>query len=71
MDPDKPIPLNELTPEQLAQLKIEARLRLLAMDPETAQHLADQTLQPQNWTHALDNEIWDESIPTTYGETDS
>ena len=58
--------------ERLAQEKIEARLRLLAMPPEEAQKLVDMTLYPQYWEFHLEDHEWEESIPTCYGEeTDS
>jgi hypothetical protein len=57
--------------QRLAKEKIEARERLLAMPPEIAQQLVDQTLYPQFWAYAVEDLIWDESIPTHYGEIDS
>ncbi|MBR8828812.1 MAG: hypothetical protein DSM107014_13075 [Gomphosphaeria aponina SAG 52.96 = DSM 107014] len=57
--------------EQLAQEKIEARKRLLAMPPEEAQKQVEKTLYPQYWELSLEDNIWEESIPTYYGETDT
>lgn len=53
---------------QLAQEKIEARIKLLAMPPEEAQKLVEQTLYPQYWQFCLEDHAWEESIPTYYGE---
>ena len=55
----------------LAQEKINARLRLLAMSPESAQKLVEQTLYPQYWEFRSEDNIWEESIPTNYGEIDA
>ncbi|PSB01403.1 hypothetical protein [Merismopedia glauca] len=57
--------------EELALAKIEARQKLLAMPPLEAQKLVDMTLYPQYWSCNTEEFIWDESIPTYYGETDS
>jgi len=57
--------------EQLAIEKIEARIRLLAMPPEEAQKLVEQTLYPQYWEFRSEDNIWEESIPTHYGEIDA
>lgn len=54
--------------ERLAQEKIEARMRLLAMPPDEAQKLANQILQPQYWKFDPSTHVWEESIPTHYGE---
>jgi len=54
--------------ERLSQEKIDARMRLLAMSPEEAQKLANQTLQPRLWRFDPRTHVWDESIPTHYGE---
>lgn len=56
--------------EQLAQDKIEARIRLLAMPPAEAQKLVEQTLYPQKWSIRLEDIKWEESISTNYGEDD-
>lgn len=56
--------------EQLAQDKIEARMRLLAMPPESAQKLVEQTLYPQNWDVRPEDIKWEESISTSYDEDD-
>ena len=50
--------------EQLAQAKIEDRMRLLAMPPEQAQELMQQTLYPQYWDVRLEDIKWEESFPT-------
>jgi hypothetical protein len=57
--------------EQLDREKIEARIRLLAMHPLEAQKLVEQTLYPQYWEFRTEDNIWEESIPTSYGETDT
>jgi hypothetical protein len=54
--------------EQLATDKIEARMRLLAMPPEAAQRIVEQTLYPQHWDVRPEDIKWEESIPTNYGE---
>lgn len=54
--------------ERLAQEKIKARMKLLAIPKEEAQKLADQTLQPQYWKFDPNTHVWEESIPTHYGE---
>ncbi|PSB43220.1 hypothetical protein C7B80_24875 [Cyanosarcina cf. burmensis CCALA 770] len=54
--------------EQLAVDKIEARMRLLAMPPEAAQRIVEQTLYPQYWDVRPEDIKWEESIPTNYGE---
>lgn len=56
--------------EQLAQDKIEARIRLLAMPPAEAQKLVEETLYPQKWDVHLEDIKWEESISTNYGEDD-
>lgn len=56
--------------EQLMQEKIEARKRLLALPPEEAQKLVEQTLYPQYWEFRSEDNVWEESIPTIYGEID-
>lgn len=56
--------------EQLAQEKVEARMRLLSMPPEEAQKLVDMTLYPQYWEFSLENYTWEESIPAHWGEDD-
>ncbi|MCG9891576.1 MAG: hypothetical protein MH252_10930 [Thermosynechococcaceae cyanobacterium MS004] len=56
--------------DELAQQKIEARVRLLAMPPEQAQRIVEQTLYPQLWECRVEEHLWEESIPTHYGETD-
>jgi hypothetical protein len=57
--------------EELAKAKIVAREKLLAMEPKTAQDLVDMTLYPQYWSCNPEEFIWEESLPTHYGETDS
>jgi hypothetical protein len=47
--------------KQLAQEKIEARERLLAMSPLEAQKLVEQTLYPQYWQVRREDNIWQES----------
>lgn len=54
--------------QRLAQEKIDARIRLLAMPLEEAQKLVNQTLYPQHWTFRSEDNIWSETIPTNYGE---
>lgn len=42
------------------------------MSPEEAQKLVDMTLYPQYWEFHPEDHLWEESIPTYYGEeTDS
>jgi hypothetical protein len=60
----------DLAPESLAQQKKQARKKLLSLEPEIAQKQVNQTLYPQLWEHDLEANPWDESIPTSYGETD-
>ena len=57
--------------DHLAQEKIEARLRLLAMPSEDARKLAEQTLYPKHWEFRSEDNVWEESIPTKYGEIDT
>ena len=57
--------------DRLAQEKIEARLRLLAMPSEEARKLAEQTIYPQYWEFRSEDNVWEESIPTNYGEIDA
>jgi len=54
--------------QRLAQEKIDARMRLLALPPEEAQKIVDQTLYPQYWKFSSEDNIWSETIPTNYGE---
>jgi hypothetical protein len=54
--------------ERLAQEKIDARKRLLAMPPIAAQRLANQALQPQLWKFDPSTHIWDKSISAYYDE---
>lgn len=56
--------------EDLAAEKIAARKKLLAMPPEEAQALVNQTLYPQYWTLDPNQDPWEESIDTHYGETE-
>lgn len=60
----------DLVPESLAQQKKQARKKLLSLEPEIAQKQVNQTLYPQLWEHDPEANPWDESIPTSYGETD-
>jgi hypothetical protein len=57
--------------EELAAEKIEARQQLLTMSPPEAQKLVDMTLYPQYWSCQMAEFVWEESLPTHYGETDS
>ena len=50
--------------EQLAQAKVQARVRLLAMPPEQAQQIVEQTLFPQCWDVRSEDIRWEESLPT-------
>jgi hypothetical protein len=52
----------------LQEEKAKARMRLLNLSPQEAQKQAEATLYPQLWQPELT--AWEESIPTTYGETD-
>ena len=57
---------------QLAQEKIEARMRLLSMPPEEAQKLVDMTLYPQSWKfQPEDNDIWEESLSLYEAKVDA
>jgi len=69
----QPEPLRQIdrSSEELAAEKVVARQKLLAMPPEEAQALVNQTLYPHLWTLDPDLEPWEESIETHYGETDS
>jgi hypothetical protein len=58
------------TSKQLAHDKIQAREKLLSMPPEIAQKQVEQTLYPQHWEYQATETHWEESIPTSYGETD-
>jgi len=62
--------IDDYSDSQLAKEKVSARKRLLAMPPESAQKLVDMTLLPQCWEFKLSNQacVWDETIPTSYGE---
>ena len=60
---------SDLDSNELAQQKIEARLRLLAMLPEEAQGIVEQTLYPQLWECRVEEHQWEESLPTHYGES--
>jgi hypothetical protein len=57
--------------ERLAQEKIAARQKLLAMPPQEAQELVERTLYPQYWELVTPDFPWSESLPTSYGELDS
>jgi hypothetical protein len=59
------------TAEELAVEKIAARQKLLLMDPDEAQQLVNQTLYPEYWELDPNQEQWEESIETHYGETDA
>jgi hypothetical protein len=61
---------SDLAIDALAQQKIEARLQLLAMPPEEAQKIVEQTLYPQFWECRTEDYRWEESLPSHYGETD-
>lgn len=56
--------------EQLQQDKIEARKNLLNLSPKVAQNLVNQTLYPEFWQLDMNDQTWEESIPTNYGQTD-
>jgi hypothetical protein len=60
----------DLAPESLAQQKKQAREKLLSLEPKIAQNQVNQTLYPQLWVYDPEANPWDESIPTSYGETD-
>jgi hypothetical protein len=76
-----PIELNQLITDQapekretvssiLAQEKNQARERLLTMPPIEAQKLVEPTIYPQYWEYFLNEDVWEESLPSCYGETD-
>ncbi|ELR97359.1 hypothetical protein [Gloeocapsa sp. PCC 73106] len=50
--------------------KIAARQRILAMEAEAAQKLVNMTLYPQYWVCEAEDFVWEESLPTNYGETE-
>jgi hypothetical protein len=52
----------------LQEEKAKARRRLLQLPPQEAQKQAEATLYPQLWQPELT--AWEESLPSTYGETD-
>ena len=60
--------LSDLDNEQLEREKKEARKRLNAMVPSSAQELVNQTLFPQYWKFNSSDNIWSESMTTYYGE---
>ncbi len=68
LEADDNIIVSSKESERLAQEKIKARMKLLAMPKEEAQKLADQTLHPQYWEFDPNTHAWEESIPTYYGE---
>ena len=68
---DQALPLDAES-ERLAQEKIKARLRLLAMPPEEAQKLVDMTLYPQYWKfRSEDDDVWSESLSLYEPEIDT
>lgn len=52
--------------EKLTQQKIEARKKILKLEPRQAQNLVNQTLYPQYWDFKIEQNSWEESIPTDY-----
>lgn len=71
MSQDNKLRQIDCTSEELAAEKIAARQKLLSMDPSEAQQLVNQTLYPEYWELDPDQEPWEESIETHYGETDA
>ncbi|MEO0377224.1 MAG: hypothetical protein AAF329_21955 [Cyanobacteria bacterium P01_A01_bin.17] len=66
----EPLRFIDRTSEDLAAEKIAARKKLLSMPPEEAQALVNQILHPHLWELDPDQEPWEESIETHYGEYD-
>ena len=66
----QPEPLRQIdrSSAELAAEKIAARQKLLAMPPDEAQELVNQTLHPHLWTLDPDQDPWEESIATHYGD---
>lgn len=62
-------PLDEMNLEELAQQKIDARLRLLKMDPKEAQAKVNEILFPHLWK-PVDEFEWEDDIePETESHT--
>lgn len=57
--------------QQLQQEKIEAREKLLASPSKNAQIKVDSILFSNCWELSSDALSWDESLPTSDGETDT
>lgn len=55
---------------RLEQEKSEARKELLSLPPIEAQKLVEQTLYPQYWEYSHLEDVWEESLPSCYGEID-
>ena len=53
--------LSEMNLKELEQQKIDARMKLLAMNPEEAQELVNQVFFPHLWK-PVDVLWWEESI---------
>ena len=53
--------LSEMSLEELEQQKIDARMKLLAMNPEDAQELVNQVFLPHLWK-PVDLWEWEESL---------
>jgi hypothetical protein len=68
LEADDDIIVSSRQSTRLAQEKIKARMQLLAMPKEEAQKLVEQTLYPQYWEFDPSTHVWEESIPTHYGE---
>jgi hypothetical protein len=57
--------------QELAQKKIENRAKLMSLSPSVAQEQVNQVLHPDLWEFNIENHLWEESIPTDYGEIDT
>jgi hypothetical protein len=59
-----------LNVEDLLEQKVNARKKLLELNPEEAQHRVDQVLYPQYWK-ALNVPGWEESLEVNGAETNT
>lgn len=58
----------------LEEDKIKARQKLLTLNPQEAQELANQTLMPQKWQLSPNQSLWVDSFPVDIlpsGQTNS
>jgi hypothetical protein len=59
-----------LNTKNLLEQKIEARKRLLELDPKKAQQHVDQVLYPQYW-EVIDGPLWEDSLEVDSAETNA